>query len=510
METHEPRTRRTRSPRSRSPSTRRLRGTLLALGLAGGLLLTGCSAGGGGGGSTSGYDGEQSRGGKSGVLPAPMPDGDASGGTGEQQGGTSRGIAPSPDYLSTFALDVDTDWYCHARRTLAEGNTPDPSTIRPEEFVNSFRQDCRRPDGNGFSVTVDGARTADADADSGDWSLVRIGLATRPTEDEDEDERPHAALTFVIDVSGSMGEPGRLDLVRDALDVMTRRLRDDDSVAIVTFSDDAETGGGPGRTDAGTRAGVRPAAVGSALAHRRQRPHQPLPMERVQPVPVRRPHRGHPQPRCARRPVPQGLGVPQRGQQFRGDPVELRPHLLGEIRPLGRPLLGVGVPAGVQAALHQLVGLDLVAEDRGHGVRIEAETDGSRGDVVQDLPLARRIVDGLVGAVLGGGHLVGQQQPLGEQFGERREPGCDGGRAYGSRRHRGGRGGAGEGDGRRGADGDEGGVEELGAHESFPSVGGGGRRRAVAPRRAAMYRPRTRRVTPGPARTSPFRMGGNY
>ncbi|CAM5489904.1 hypothetical protein SGLAM104S_06548 [Streptomyces glaucescens] len=52
---------------------------------------------------------------------------------------------------------------------------PDPSTVRPEEFVNSFRQDYERPDGNGFSVTVDGARTGD-----GDWSLVRVGLATRP------------------------------------------------------------------------------------------------------------------------------------------------------------------------------------------------------------------------------------------------------------------------------------------------------------------------------------------
>lgn len=115
---------------------------------------------------------------------------------------------------------------------------PDPATIRPEEFINSFRQNYERPDGNGFSVTVDGAST-EAGGESDDWRLVRVGLATRPAEDSGE--RPPAALTFVIDVSGSMGEPGRLDLVQKSLGVMTDELRDDDSVAIVTFSDEAET-----------------------------------------------------------------------------------------------------------------------------------------------------------------------------------------------------------------------------------------------------------------------------
>lgn len=73
--------------------------------------------------------------------------------------------------------------------------------MRPEEFVNSFRQDYPRPDGDGFTVTVDGART-----DEEDWSLVRVGLATRSADADGE--RPPAALTFVIDVSGSMAEPG--------------------------------------------------------------------------------------------------------------------------------------------------------------------------------------------------------------------------------------------------------------------------------------------------------------
>ncbi|MFG3128629.1 von Willebrand factor type A domain-containing protein [Streptomyces tendae] len=224
------------------------RGTtaLLALTLAGGLLLTGC------GGTDDASNGAKdtaadSRGG-SGPMPAPdrprgegeqrYDGGTSSGAAGEngegEKNGDSREIAPDPDYLSTFALDVDTASYGYARRTLSEGRLPDPSTVRPEEFVNSFRQDYERPDGDGFSVTVDGARTDDEN-----WSLVRVGLATRPAERQSE--RPPAALTFVIDVSGSMAEPGRLDLAQEALGTMTDRLRDEDSVAIVTFSDEAET-----------------------------------------------------------------------------------------------------------------------------------------------------------------------------------------------------------------------------------------------------------------------------
>ncbi|WP_409475090.1 vWA domain-containing protein [Streptomyces sp. HC307] len=210
--------------------SRRLRGTLLALTAAGGLLLTGCGASDTGDNSRASDASEHNSG-----FPAPLPAPDRSQGTGEQQDDTdSREVAPSPDYLSTFALDVDTASYGYARRALAEGRLPDPSTIRPEEFVNSFRQDYERPDGDGFTVTVDGART-----DEENWSLIRVGLATRSAEQAGE--RPPAALTFVIDISGSMAEPGRLDLARQSLSVMTDRLRDDDSVAIVTFSDEAET-----------------------------------------------------------------------------------------------------------------------------------------------------------------------------------------------------------------------------------------------------------------------------
>ncbi|MEU1004681.1 vWA domain-containing protein [Streptomyces tibetensis] len=200
----------------------RTRTALLALTAASGLLLTACGGSADSGGSKAADRPEYGAG-----EPAPAH--------GDLDGTSERDdLREDPDHLSTFALDVDTASYDYARRALADGRLPDPSTVRPEEFVNSFRQDYDRPDGDGFSVTVDGARTDDED-----WSLVRVGLATRTTERSGE--RPPAALTFVIDVSGSMDEPGRLDLAKESLSVMTDRLRDEDSVALVTFSDEAET-----------------------------------------------------------------------------------------------------------------------------------------------------------------------------------------------------------------------------------------------------------------------------
>ncbi|MFJ5263767.1 von Willebrand factor type A domain-containing protein [Streptomyces sp. NPDC088387] len=210
--------------------TRRLRAALLAFTATSTLLLTAC----GGGGSAESNKADRREG-----MPAPaLPDENGRPRPDENNTDSEdqRRFAPDadPNHLSTFALDVDTASYGYARRSLADGRLPDPATVRPEEFVNSFRQDYERPDGDGFTVTVDGARTRAAD-----WSLVRVGLATRPAEDEGE--RPPAALTFVLDVSGSMSEPGRLDLAKESLGVMTDQLRDDDSVALVTFTDEAET-----------------------------------------------------------------------------------------------------------------------------------------------------------------------------------------------------------------------------------------------------------------------------
>jgi Ca-activated chloride channel homolog len=143
--------------------------------------------------------------------------------------------ATADDPLSTFALDVDTGSYSLARATLRNGALPDPSQIRIEEFVNAIDQQYPSPpSGEVFSITADS--TVWPYSEGAGRHLVRIGMASEQVAGE---RRP-AALTFVVDTSGSMAEAGRLALVRDSLDLLVDNLRPDDTVALVTYSDDAE------------------------------------------------------------------------------------------------------------------------------------------------------------------------------------------------------------------------------------------------------------------------------
>lgn len=221
----------------------------VALLLAGAMALTACGSGDSASGDRRAVSSDTRKGQGSTGGGQPAPDGAApekgrsAAPTGES-GDVARLDVPAPDYLSTFALDVDTASYGYARRTLGDGRLPSPEEVRPEEFVNSFRQGYERPKGPGFSVNVDGARIGSGKGGGGgtgasDWSLLRVGLATEAAPSTAE--RPPAALTFVVDISGSMAETGRLDLVRKSLNILTDELRDDDSISLVTFSDEAET-----------------------------------------------------------------------------------------------------------------------------------------------------------------------------------------------------------------------------------------------------------------------------
>ena len=147
-----------------------------------------------------------------------------------------RPTAARKDNASTFALDVDTASYTFAARQLNDGSWPQTSTVRPEEFLNAFDHHYAQPRGDGFAMHVDGSRLPEAHAGSSSSRLVRIGLQTKA---ESSSERRDANLTFVIDVSGSMAESGRLDLVQDALHYLVDQLQPSDAVAIVSFNDRA-------------------------------------------------------------------------------------------------------------------------------------------------------------------------------------------------------------------------------------------------------------------------------
>ena len=148
-------------------------------------------------------------------------------------GGWHR-VTSAPDdanRLSTFGADVDTASYANVRRFLRSGQLPPVDAVRAEELVNAFRYAYTPPRERSTPFAVH-PQVADCPWDVG-HRLVRIGLKGYEL---DKASRPPANLVFLVDVSGSMGEPTKLPLVQRALGLLTQQLRNDDRVAIVTYA----------------------------------------------------------------------------------------------------------------------------------------------------------------------------------------------------------------------------------------------------------------------------------
>lgn len=135
--------------------------------------------------------------------------------------------------LSTFSIDVDAASYSNMRRYLNQGEMPPADAIRTEELVNYFTYNYPQPTGKDpVKITTEVGNCP--------WEaahrLVRIGLKAREIP---SDHLPASNLVFLIDVSGSMYGPTRLDLVISSLKLLVDNLSEKDRVAIVTYSGNA-------------------------------------------------------------------------------------------------------------------------------------------------------------------------------------------------------------------------------------------------------------------------------
>lgn len=172
-------------------------------------------------------------------------------------------VATSEDRLSTFGLDVDTGSWGLVQGYLRRGHLPPAAAVRVEEVVNALGYGDPAPArGETFRITAEGAPTPFSPGP--DHRLLRFGLRARSIDLRDR--RP-ATLTFVVDVSGSMAEGGRLELVQEALGLLLDQLGDGDRVAVVAFSDEARVVLAPtGDPRAARRAIATLAAQGSTNA----------------------------------------------------------------------------------------------------------------------------------------------------------------------------------------------------------------------------------------------------
>jgi Ca-activated chloride channel homolog len=134
------------------------------------------------------------------------------------------------DALSTFGVDVDTASYSIVRNYLNRNAIPHPDAVRLEEMINYFPYRDAPPDGNDpFTVRVEMAECP--------WKpthrLARVALKAKPI---DNAKRPPSNLVFLVDVSGSMNEPNKLPLVKEAMKLLVSQLGENDRVAIVVYA----------------------------------------------------------------------------------------------------------------------------------------------------------------------------------------------------------------------------------------------------------------------------------
>jgi Ca-activated chloride channel homolog len=151
-------------------------------------------------------------------------------------------VATRIDCKSTFGMDVDTASYALARAYLSKGMLPPKAAVRTEEFVNAFKHELAPPgdetrrDGGGRDVFAIHTEIAPSPFGDEGQLLLQVGLKARVIP---KSARKPVALTFIIDVSGSMSQDGRLELVKQGLHLLVNQLDERDTIGIVSFETSA-------------------------------------------------------------------------------------------------------------------------------------------------------------------------------------------------------------------------------------------------------------------------------
>lgn len=134
----------------------------------------------------------------------------------------------SEEASSYFSLDRNTATYSLVRAQINNGRKVSPDSVRIEEMINYFDYSYDAP-------------TKEAVALSGylsdcPWNeeskLMLVGLKTR----EKKLEELSCNYVFLIDISGSMASPDRLELAKTGLGYLVDALNESDSVSLVTYA----------------------------------------------------------------------------------------------------------------------------------------------------------------------------------------------------------------------------------------------------------------------------------
>jgi Ca-activated chloride channel family protein len=138
-------------------------------------------------------------------------------------------VAVSQEPLATFSSDVDTASYANVRRFLTQNQLPPRDAVRIEELINYFSYEYPQAAG---PTPITGNMEVAAAPWNPQHRLVRVGIKAK---DVPTGQKP-SNLVFLIDVSGSMGTPERLPLLKSGLRMLVDKLTESDKVSIVTYA----------------------------------------------------------------------------------------------------------------------------------------------------------------------------------------------------------------------------------------------------------------------------------
>ncbi|MGB3799174.1 MAG: von Willebrand factor type A domain-containing protein [Lewinella sp.] len=132
--------------------------------------------------------------------------------------------------ISTLSTDVDRASYANVRRFIEEGSLPPADAVRSEEMINYFNYDDPAPTG-------DEPLALYTETGACPWNpenqILRVAIRAK---DISRDDLPAANLVFLLDVSGSMQGPDRLDLLKKSMLLLVDQLRPQDRISIVVYA----------------------------------------------------------------------------------------------------------------------------------------------------------------------------------------------------------------------------------------------------------------------------------
>ena len=142
----------------------------------------------------------------------------------------NRFLKVNDEPQSTFSIDVDGASYSDVRGQINRNELPNPDAVRIEEFINYFPYDYTTPkDDLAFAIN---SEVGDCPWNS-EHKLMKVAIKGKEIMKEN---LPTNNLVFLIDVSGSMNSPEKLDLIKKGFRMLVNELREEDRVSICVYA----------------------------------------------------------------------------------------------------------------------------------------------------------------------------------------------------------------------------------------------------------------------------------